>query len=115
MLVAQLIKRRKIYVANKDEIVNDMHTYLEPFEVSTTINSVSGSQEILAYGDRTFNMLRLVLDYDYLDKISENDMAYVYADHTDDNEYCLKADYKVESVRPQNLKTIVYLERNLKK
>lgn len=113
-----IIKKRVFYVCSYvglDSRGNPI--YSEPKEFKAVIAPVSGNHDILALGDRTFKMFRCLLPYESFMDIKEKDKVYLHEGikFKDEKPYGMSANYSVYSVRPQNLKTIVYFEKITKK
>jgi len=112
-----ILKKRLVYIANfieetEDDSGNTIRVYGQPFSIKCTLNTLSGDTEYQMFGDRIQNMVKTILDYDWMKKIHEKDVAYLY--DIDPNEEVVhgeKANYRVVSTRPQNLKTIIYFEK----
>ena len=112
-----IIKKRDIHIANyltenDDDSGNTIKVYDEPFGLKCTLNSLSGDTEFQMFGDRIQNMVKTILDYNWMKKIHEKDAAYLYgATPKGEVIHGENANYRVVSVRPQNLKIIVYFEK----
>lgn len=115
-----VIKYRNIFLARwikeeYDDEDNPIQVYEKPISLSCTINSLSGSYDIAAYGEKINKMCKTLLDYDtWIGKINEKDVVYLYGANPDKEEcYGDNANYRVVAVLPQNLKIMVYFERIL--
>lgn len=112
-----IIKKRAIYIANRidegeDENENPIDVYDKPFLVECTLNTLTSSTDVAVFGERVKRMSKTVLDYSYISKIHEKDLAYLYGANPDgektngDN-----ANYRIVAIMPQNLKIRVFFER----
>lgn len=97
----------------KDSHNNTIFVYGKPFQIEgTTLNTLSGSYDIALYGDKINRVCKCMPDMrSYFGKIKEGDKAYLYGKTPQDEKINgLNANYKVISVRPQNIKMQVYFE-----
>jgi hypothetical protein len=112
-----MIIKRKVWIAPylfPDVDVNDnpIDVYDKPFEIECSLNSLSGSTDIAAFGERIKHMAKTILDYKYIEDIHEQDKAYLYGrtpsseENNGDN-----ANYQVVAIMPQNRKIQVYFEK----
>lgn len=108
-----LIRNKSIKIAHvikTDDTTGILrNVYAEPFELWVSLAPVSGDLEVKEYGDRVFRMLRTVVDYRYLNLLSENDEVWIY------DQLPAGSDYKIVGVRPGNFKITVYFERKVTK
>lgn len=113
-----MIVERSIYISKfldqgEDEYGNPIVKYDVPYSLNCVLNSLSGSYDIVAFGDRIKNMAKTFLDYDeWIGKINEGDKAYLYGALPDGEVVNGEnANYQIVAVLPQNLKIQIYFER----
>ena len=101
-----------------------------PIKYEFVISPTNGSTDLAIYGERVHKILRASINSRLAKRIKEGDVAYYGIEPpTDEMEvtdeetgtieivkgyvepYGAGANYKVISVRPQNVKTMVYLEK----
>lgn len=109
---------KQIFIAKRkgvevDDYGNTVTTYEEPIELYANVQPVSGNTEIMAYGERIFHMYRAMLRMDeWYGKFDEGDIAYLDGKtpegETVHGEF---ANYRIVSVRNQNLRIAVYFEK----
>lgn len=109
--------KKKIWIASfvkneRDEEGNLISVFKTPFYLHGSLNSLSGETEMQVYGEKINRMCKTVLPYRYINDIKEKDVAYLYG-VTPDEEILPgdNANYRVTTVRPQNIKVIVYFEK----
>ena len=79
-----MIEERKIYLSkcikiDEDDEGNPYKIYGEPQPFDCVLNSLSGSTDITAFGDRIKNMAKTLLDYEeWIGRIHEGDKVYLY-------------------------------------
>lgn len=108
-----VLRKEEIFISSYlDEDEQGRPLYAEPFSVKGLIAPTTGSRDIYQYGERAKRMYKMSLPYDYITKIKEGDKAYFYEAKEQVNEaiHGFSANYVVYSVRPYNIKTIVYFE-----
>ncbi|MCI9245538.1 MAG: hypothetical protein HFJ30_00045 [Clostridia bacterium] len=112
-------KKKSLYIASfiedsLDDYGNKITIYTEPeFIGKENIQPLSGSTDIEEYGNKVSKMQKVLLDYDkYLGKFKENDLAYI-EDTTPEGEEVFgdNANYRVDSVRNQNRKILIFFEK----
>lgn len=116
-------KKKSLYISSfiedsMDDYGNTVATYDEPkFIGLENIQPLSGSTDITEYGNRVSKIQKVLLDYDkYIDKFKENDLAYIEVDKSlieqeTEETYGDNANYRIDSVRPQNRKIAIYFEK----
>lgn len=109
---------KQIYVARRegteyDDNGNEVPVYGEPFELYCNVQPLSGSTDILAYGERVKRMYKTLIDYDeWVGRINEGDIAYIHGASPEgeavngENANCV-----VDAALPQNLKLAVFFEK----
>ena len=108
---------KKIWIApfvkkEKDIDGNIISIYDKPYCIYATINTLSGSAEIDVFGDRIKRMCKTMVPYRMINKIKENDVAYLFDTSPEGEEiYGENANYRVDAVLPQNIKAKVYFEK----
>lgn len=98
----------------KDNFDNPVNEYGEPYKISgVKLNSLNGSVEFYEFGEKIKHMAKALLPmYAYHGVINEKDKAYLYGTNPNDEEiYGSKANYRIDTVRPQGVKLLVYFER----
>lgn len=104
-----MIKKSKVIVKKYLGVnENGIRLYGSPTVHTFVLNSISGRQETMMFGDRTYNMLKGTTKLNVKAFINENDLAYVYTTDLGEMFNGSNADYIVHSVRPQNVITTVY-------
>lgn len=108
---------KKIWIApyiktKKDLSGNKVDVFGEPFEIQTSINTLSGSTDMEMFGDRVKRMCKAMPNYNMIDKIHEKDVAYLFG-ATPEGEVVNgeNANYRVDSILPQNVKVKIYFEK----
>lgn len=104
-------------------------TYSCPHIYRCPISPVDGATEIAAFGERVHKMFKASMNTVVSKRFKENDLVYYEKEPptielvSEDEEgnvitstdfdvpYGKKANYKVVSVRPQNVKRIIYFEK----
>ena len=112
-------KKKDLYIASflKDEYDdegNKISTYDEPIYIGKeNIQPLSGESDVTEYGEKVIKMQKVLLDYDeYLGKFKEKDLAYLDGiTPKDEQVYGDNANYKINSVRNQNKKIAIYVEK----
>lgn len=99
--------------SEKDSRGNTINVYDKPFQLNAMLNTTSGSYEIELYGERAKRICKAMLNVkEYLGKIKEGDKAYLYGvTPKGESKHGVNANYKVISVRPQNVKMVVLFEQ----
>ena len=87
--------------------------YGEPKKLYCCLNSAGGSSDIAMYGERIKKMYKTLLDYDKFNGVfRENDKVYLEgATPNGETINGANANYKIESIRPQLKKIVLYFER----
>lgn len=113
-----MIRKHDIYIRSylgegDDEDGNPIKLYGDIIKFVASINSVSGSYDNIVYGERAKRMVQSFVDYDdYIDVFKEGDLVYLYGSSYENEKFVgANANYKVESVLPQNLKIKLIMER----
>lgn len=112
-------KTKDLYIANflredEDDYGNSIKVYDKPiFLGKQNIQPLSGTSDIAEYGTRVRQMQKVLLDYNkYLNKFKENDVAYLEVITPEyEKVYGEKANYRIDSVRNQNKKIVIYFEK----
>ena len=106
------------YVAKRlgvehDDFGNEIPKYDTPVKVIANIQPVSGNSDILAYGERTFKMYRVLLNSsEWTNKIFEGDVGYLEGVvPTGEAFNGANANYRINSIRIQNYKIAVYFDK----
>lgn len=86
-------------------------TFSEARKYSAVISPVTGSTEVSAYGDRVFKMFTASVNTSEATLFQEGDLVYYGVEPLSEEPYGQNANYKVISVRPYNVKTIIYFEK----
>lgn len=126
--------KKKIYVShvigtNKHGRVGGFE-YAQPVPYRLTIAPVNGSTDIAIYGERVFKMFRASINSNQSAQFKEGDAIYfgiepptaeMEVENLEDGTteivvgytepFGAGANYKVVSVRPQNVKTMIYFEK----
>lgn len=109
---------KKIYIANRtgkeiDDYNNEISSFSTPFPINCNVQPLSGSSDIMAYGEKIRLMQKTLVDFSYWNgKINVGDVAYLNGiTPTGETVNGEKANYRVESILPQNLKLVVYFEK----
>ena len=95
---------------------NEITQYDVPKKYIFNYQPVTDEAELAAYGITNKGVVRAILTNNYLGKIKEYDLAYLYG-ATPDNETKngQNANYVVKTFIPQNSRILVYFERRVKK
>lgn len=112
------IWEKQIFIAKRigtktDDYSNTTVIYDTPIELYCNVQPVSGNTEIMAYGERIFHMYRAMLHMDeWYGKFEEGDLAYLDG-RTPEGESVNgeRANYRIVSVRNQNLRIAIYFEK----
>lgn len=107
---------REIYIASMLSEKPDKFgniPYAEPKKLYCCLNTASSSSDIAMYGERIKRMYKTLLDYDKFNGVfKENDKVYLEGITPDGEEVNgANANYKIESIRPQLKKIVLYFER----
>lgn len=111
------INRQKSYIANRikgevDDYGNSL--FNQPFLFDENLSNVDGDSDIAEWGERVNKMYKSIVERRLWEgKISEGDNAYLEGTIPPESDIrCLKANYKVESVRYPSLNTMaIYFEK----
>lgn len=101
-----------IYFSSKTGKLNKYgkSAYNKPILFYATISALSGSADIMAFGERIYRMSKVLLNKS--DEVNEGDIVYAYGATPDkDTINGEHANYKVVAVLPQHIKKVIYIER----
>lgn len=112
-------KKKDLYIASflkdgYDDEGNKIPIYSKAEYIGKeNIQPLSGESDVVEYGTKVTKMQKVLLDYDkYLGKFKENDLAYLDESMPDDEQvYGNNANYRIDSVRNQNKKIVIYFEK----
>lgn len=102
----------------KDEYGNELNVYGTPVKYRFNYQPVTDKKEaeMQGYGESSNGLVRALLDINYLDKIKQYDLVYLYgATPEGETNNGDNANYKVVTCKPQNTKILVYFEELIKK
>lgn len=109
---------KSIYIATQKEIDTNEYgvdevTYNRPIKYRFNYQPTTGQSEIMTYGDRVTKMYSMYINRRLYDgKFHEGDLAYIEGITPEGENYNgEKANYRISSVRPQNLVIAIYMER----
>lgn len=122
MIVGNIFKNMKksCYIARLKETFlsdegADINYYYRPQYYEFNIQPASGSTDLMIYGDRVTKMYKTNISLnEYAGKFKEGDVAYlegVIPKNETEKTYGIGANYKIVSVRPQNMSIIIYFEK----
>lgn len=109
---------KEIYISSKknetilDDFGNEITEYNKPTLYKFNIQPLSGYSDITAYGEKISRMYKAIIDIDYDGLFKEGDVAYldgVTPKGEPKNGY--NANYRIDSVRVQNLKIAIYFDK----
>lgn len=113
-----MIKHHDIYIRQylgekDDEHGNPYKSYGEIIHLIAILNSVSGNYNAMVYGERAKRMVQTFVEYeDYINVFNEGDLVYLYgADFKVENYIGANANYRIDSVLPQNMKIRIVMEK----
>lgn len=105
---------------SKEDIYgNEISQYDKPIKYNFNYQPVTSQSELgtlETYGFTSQGIVKALIDINYINKIKEFDLAYLY-DATPENEkkYGENANYRIVKYIPQNTKILVYFEKLVKK
>ena len=113
--------KTKCYIANKtgvieDDYGNQIETYSKPKAYMFNIQPITAESELQAFGELAPKMKRAIISKQmYLNKFKEFDKVYLDGATPDgENELGEKANYRIYSIRPQNVAIMVYFLKLVK-
>lgn len=113
-------RKKPCYIASlikteEDEKGNEINYYSEPKLYNFNIQPANGSTDIALYGERITKMYKTIISFsEYSGVFKEGDKAYLEGlnpENETENTYGSGANYKIVSVRPQNVKIQIYFEK----
>lgn len=101
----------------QDENLNQVEVFEKPIKYKFNIQPVSEDSEIKEFGELANSMRRVVITekQKYLKKFKEFDKVYVDTIPDDtEKKYGVNADYRIYSIRPQNVCLVMYFIKIVK-
>ena len=101
-------------IPEEDEYGNEISSYLKPVKYFINVQQANGHLDVQEFGENISEIFKAVVPYNLKTNIKGGDIAYLDGQTPDNEEegtYGSTGNFIVDSVRPQNLATVIYFKR----